>query len=48
MGLEAKTPFILATSMLLVIVFLLIIRTNETVVNDPEENQKIRVNEYSR
>lgn len=47
MGLESKTPFILAASMLLVIVFLLIVRTNETVVNDPEENQKIRVDEHS-
>ncbi|MDB4388944.1 hypothetical protein N9073_01420 [Akkermansiaceae bacterium] len=33
--------------MLLVIVFLLIVRTNETVVNDPEENQKILVDEHS-
>lgn len=47
MGLESKTAFILATFMLLVIVFLLIVRTNETVVNDPEENQKIRVDEHS-
>ena len=47
MGLESKTAFILAASMLLVIVFLLIVRTNETVVNDPEENQKILVDEHS-
>ena len=47
MGLESKTAFILAAFMLLVIVFLLIVRTNETVVNDPEENQKILVDEHS-
>ena len=47
MGLDSKTALILATFMLLVIVFLLIVRINETVVNDPEENQKIRVDEHS-
>ena len=47
MDLESKTALILAAFMLLVIVFLLIVRTNETVVNDPEENQKILVDEHS-
>ena len=47
MDLESKTAFILAAFMLLVIMFLLIVRTNETVVNDPEENQKILVDEHS-
>jgi len=47
MGTGSKTAFILAASMLSVLGFLVLERTNETVVNDPEENQKILVDEHS-
>jgi len=47
MGTGSKTAFILAASMLLVLGLLVLERTNETVVNDPKENQKILGDEHS-